>query len=180
MFLRGILFVSVAIASSAWAASPFKSVQMSDFQVVGISIRTNNAVEATSAGLIPKQWAKFYQEGILEEIPNKVDSNIYAVYTDYESDKTGEYTFLIGAKVKAVDKLPPGLNAKTIPAGSYAVFTSEKGPVSQVVPQAWANIWSLEDSKKIHRAYEADFELYDQRALDPKNAQVDIYIGVHQ
>lgn len=28
------------------------------------------------------------------------------------------------------------------------------------------------------RAYVADFEVYDQRAIDPTNASLDIYIGI--
>jgi predicted transcriptional regulator YdeE len=28
------------------------------------------------------------------------------------------------------------------------------------------------------RAYLADYEVYDQRAIDPNNAVVDIYIGI--
>jgi predicted transcriptional regulator YdeE len=46
------------------------------------------------------------------------------------------------------------------------------------VPQAWQAIFKLEDEKKLHRAYQADFEIYDQRSQDPENAQVDLYIGI--
>jgi predicted transcriptional regulator YdeE len=28
------------------------------------------------------------------------------------------------------------------------------------------------------RAFKTDFEIYDQRAADPENAQVDVYIGL--
>jgi len=28
------------------------------------------------------------------------------------------------------------------------------------------------------RAYQADFEVYDQRAQDPKNTSLDIFIGI--
>ena len=47
-----------------------------------------------------------------------------------------------------------------------------------IFPAAWQQIWKLEDLGKLKRTYQADFELYDQRAQDPQNAQVDIYIGV--
>jgi predicted transcriptional regulator YdeE len=28
------------------------------------------------------------------------------------------------------------------------------------------------------RAFQTDFEIYDQRAADPENAQIDVYIGL--
>jgi predicted transcriptional regulator YdeE len=68
--------------------------------------------------------------------------------------------------------------AKRIPAGQYAVLTTDKGPLSQVVPATWQKIFKLEDDRKLKRTYQADFEIYDQRAQDPHNAQLDIYVGV--
>ena len=63
----------------------------------------------------------------------------------------------------------------TIPAATYAVFT-RKGPVAEVVCEAWEYIWQW--SKENKRAFTTDFELYDERALDPNHAQLDIYIAL--
>ncbi len=52
-------------------------------------------------------------ENILANIPNKVDSTIYSVYTDYESDFTKPYTTLIGCKVPDLKSIPKGMAAKT-------------------------------------------------------------------
>jgi predicted transcriptional regulator YdeE len=38
------------------------------------------------------------------------------------------------------------MEKKSIPKGSYAVLTSAPGPVAKVVPEAWKQIWKLEDS----------------------------------
>ena len=119
------------------------------------------------------------KEGLLSKVPNKVDSNILAVYSDYESDANGAYTFLLGARVSSTDNVPSGMVAKKVPAGRYAVFTSEKGFVGKVVPETWSRIWAVPKSAPGgNRAYQADFEAYDQRAADPQNAQVDIYVGI--
>ncbi len=134
--------------------------------------------EATAAGIIPQQWQKFFQEGIQSKIPDKVGSNIYAVYFDYASDHNGEYTYLIGAMVKDGTAPPAGMVAKRIPAGQYAVLTTDKGPLPQVVPGTWQKIFKLEDDRNLKRAYQADFEIFDQRAQDPQNAELDIYVGV--
>ena len=157
-----------------------KKVHQDGFSVVGIQARTTNAKEATGAGEIPKLWQRFFQDGIQHKIPNKVDGTIYAVYTDYASDRNGEYSFVIGVKVEANAKPPAGLVLKKIPAGEYAIVTTDNGPVSKVVPAAWQQIWPQEDKDQLggRRAYKADFEVYDQRAADPQNSQVDIYVGV--
>jgi len=147
------------------------------FTVIGIETRTN-AKEATSEGLIGKQWQRFFSEGIPQRIPNKIDSNFYAVYSHYASDHNGEYSFLIGAKVKEGTSPPSGMVAKRVRTGKYAVITSDKGPFPRVVPAAWMKIFSFEDEGKVKRAYQTDFELYDERAKDPQNGQIDIYIGL--
>ena len=101
-----------------------KLVDEPGFTVVGISSRTSNGKEMSGKGVIPQQWDRFIKEGMLGQIPNKVDSNILAVYTDYESDANGEYTFLIGARVSSADDVPLGMVARKVPAGRYAVFIS--------------------------------------------------------
>jgi len=174
-----ILFSLSTMLISA-ESSPPKAVRQSAFSVLGIEVRTSNAKEATGHGVIGKQWQKFFQEDVLEKIPNKLDSNIYAVYSDYASDHNGEYSLTIGAKVADGSSVPAGLALKTVPAGNYAVLTSDKGPVVKVVTAAWQRVWGLEQKKALGgtRAYKADFELYDQRAANPQDSQVDIYLGL--
>jgi predicted transcriptional regulator YdeE len=65
-----------------------------------------------------------------------------------------------------------------VPAGRYAIFTSERGPVQKVVVETWQRIWFELPSADNLRTYIADFEVYDERASDPANAVVDIYVGV--
>jgi len=167
-------------AAPAGAGVEPRIVEQQEFSVIGIQARTSNAREVTGGGAIPKQWDRFVKEGIADKIPNKADSTIYAVYTDYASDHNGEYDFIIGMKVSSVSDVPPGMVAKRIPSGRFAVITSVKGPVAQVVPKAWQQVWSLEDNKQLGgaRAYKADFELYDQRSQNPQDSQVDLYVGL--
>jgi predicted transcriptional regulator YdeE len=162
------------------AAMEPRIVEQQEFSVIGIRVRTSNAKEVTGGGAIPKQWASFFSEGIADKIPNKVDSTIYAVYTNYASDYNGEYDFIIGMKVSSVSDVPPGMVAKTVPKGKSAVVASAKGPVAQVVPNAWQQVYSLDANKHLGgtRAYKADFELYDQRSQNPQDSQVDLYIGL--
>ena len=149
------------------------------FTVVGISARTSNAKEMTADGAIGKTWDRLFQEGVLAKIPNKADLNIVAVYTDYASDHDGEYTFVLGARVTSDANVPQGMVAKKVPAGKFAVFTSEKGPGPQVVPALWMKIYSLpKTAMGGDRAYQADFEIYDERAMDPQNLVMDAWVGI--
>ena len=113
------------------------------------------------------------------KIPNKADASIVAVYTDYASDHNGEYTYLLGARVTSDAQVPEGMVAKKIPGGKFAVFTSDKGPAPQVVPTTWMKINSLpQNAVGGDRRYRADYEIYDERARDPQNLQVDVYVGI--
>lgn len=156
-----------------------KVVEQAGFSVVGIAVRTSNAKEMTADGVIGKQWGRFMQEGVIGKIPNKSDQSIVAVYTDYASDKDGEYTYLLGARVTSDSEVPAGMVAKKVPGGRFAVFTSEKGVAQKVVPETWMRINSLPKSAAGgDRSYRADFEIYDERARDPQNLQTDVYVGI--
>ncbi len=175
------LAILVAFTSFLWGGmTQTKTVDQKEFTIVGISCRTNNAQEAAGNGVIAKQWDKFYKEGILDKVPNKADPAIYVVYTDYASDKNGDYNYIIGAKVSDASAVPPGMVAETVSAGKYAIVTSERGPIPKIIVEAWQRIWGLEDQAQLggKRAYKTDFEVYDQRARDPQDSQIDIYVGV--
>jgi predicted transcriptional regulator YdeE len=184
-WLSGIAAV-MAICSAA-AVSEMKresdmnprAVQQEEFTVMGISVRTSNAEQATPTAPIGKQRERLFKEGVLAAIPNKADANIVAVYSDYASDKDGEYDYLLGARVTKVENVPEGLTVKNVPAGRYAVFTSERGPVQKVVMAMWQRVWATPKSALGgDRAYKADYEVYDQRAQNPADSVVDLYVSV--
>ncbi len=118
------------------------------------------------------------QQGTTEKIPNRADQNLLAVYTDYENDQNGEYTYLIGARVTSTADVPAGLTLKEIPAGSYAILETEKGPAALILPKIWQQLWSM-SAKDLggQRAFQADYEIYPP-GFDPQNAQVTLHIGL--
>lgn len=152
-----------------------KIIEHEGFSVVGISVRTNNAREATPDGVIAPLWHRFIAGDILSKIPYRASDDVFAVYTDYAEGDAGDYTVVIGARVSAAENMLPGMVAKTVPAGRYAVFTSDLGPPSKVVPETWRRVWA---TPEIRRTYRADFELYDVRGQNPEAAVVDIYVGI--
>ena len=179
LFAGGILGAGISAQSKKGQAMNPKVGEKEAFTVIGIAARTSNAKENTPDGIIGKQWMRLFQEGLLGKIPHKADQNIVAVYTDYASDHNGEYTFILGARVTSDAEFPAGMVARTIPGGKFAVFTSDKGPAAQVVPAAWMKINTLPaGAVGADRVYRADYEIYDERARDPQNSQVDVYVGI--
>jgi predicted transcriptional regulator YdeE len=149
------------------------------FTVIGIGIRTNNASEMTQNGMVPGQWQKFFAGEILAKIPERLDSDILVLYTAYSSDRNGDCDYVIGARVRPGTKAPAGMVTTQVPAGKYAVFTSEKGPVAELTVGVWRKIWAWEDSKSPNsRAYKTDYEVHDARSADPANSQIDVYVGL--
>ncbi|HEY6329887.1 MAG TPA: GyrI-like domain-containing protein [Blastocatellia bacterium] len=149
------------------------------FDVIGVSVRTSNRDEMAGAGKIPKLWHEFSNSGILDRIPDKADDNIIVLYYDYASDKDGEYTYLIGARVTSTANLPTGMSAHHVPPGKFALFTTDEGPAAQVIPKAWQKIWAIPKSQPGgDRIYKTDYEVYGERAHDPQDSQVDIYVGI--
>ena len=147
------------------------------FEVIGIQVRTNNAKEANGDGAIPKQWQRLFAEGILNQIPEKVDQSITVVYSNYAGDWNGDYDYTLGTKVKSGTRPPEGMVSVTVPTGKYLEFESARGPGQTVVPEVWKQIWAyFQDPANPQRDYKADFERYEPS--DPANVQAYIFIRV--
>ncbi len=172
--------LALARTKSAAPAPTPKAVHQRAFFVVGIEARTTAAREASAQGVIPQLWQKFMQEGVLQKIPNKADQNIYAVYSDFANKRSGEYSVVLGARVRSKSRIPEGMVLKTVPAGKYLIFESERGPAMQVIPAAWQKIAALEDQRKLGhtRTYRADYEVYGARAMNPENLRAELHVGV--
>ena len=126
-------------------------------QVAGLPIRTNNAVEQTAAGQIPALWSNFFAQdlfGIDERIQG---TPVYGVYTNYESDHTGDFDVVAGVKVTAAPTTH--LQTVTINAGDYLVFAT-KGEMPQRIIDGWMAVWAYFDDKNapFERLYTTDFE----------------------
>ncbi len=157
-----------------------KIIEKEAIKIIGIEVRTNNKVEMSGQGKISQQWKTFYKEKVLSQIPKKKNPDlVLAVYTDYESDMNGEFSFIIGTEVTDDAEVPEGLTSRRIPSSKYALFSSEKGPIPDIIISIWKHIWSLKPNDiGGNRAYKTDFELYDERSKNPKNAQVDVYLSI--
>jgi predicted transcriptional regulator YdeE len=161
-----------------------ESVKLGDIKLVGISVRTKNQDEFNpETARIGKTFGQFLSQKLGDKIQNPKNPGVlFSVYTNYESNEHGEYTYFLGEEVTHFDDLAilnNGLKCLTISAAKYQKFTTESGPLPGVVVQGWMEIFKMTPKDfGGDRAYQADFEIYDHRAMNPLDAVVDIYIGV--
>jgi predicted transcriptional regulator YdeE len=154
-----------------------------EIKLVGISARTNNAnmfeMNPTN-NKIAATVQQYFHGGLLEKIEHrKIPGVTCCVYTDYESDFTGDYTYFIGEEVEEFTDMTGGFVTHTIPEQIYTKFTNGPAPMPGVCIAMWQQIWQMTpDDFGGQRAYIADFEVYDERALDHQNVILDIYIGI--
>ena len=157
--------------------------QLPVIKLVGITARTSNQLEMNpETAKIGATMQKFFMEGLQSKIANRIEpGRLFAVYTNYESDEHGEYTYFLGQEVSSFEEHSKELEKLTIPAQTYVKFTSNPAPMPAVVIDMWQNIWKMNSSDLGgSRAYIADFEVYDERSHNPQNAVLDIYIGIKQ
>ncbi len=154
--------------------------QLPEIKLVGINVRTSNVLEMNPAtAQIGATMQRFFMDNMQAKILNRKNSGrVFAVYTDYESNEHGPYTYFLGEEVTIFDKLDDGFKTLVISPQNYMKFTSNQGVMPKVVIDMWQAIWKMTESDfDGPRSYLADFEIYDERSHDSNQAVVDIYIG---
>lgn len=138
--------------------------------LIGLELRTHNA-ECSST--MPAHKDRFFKENIPAKIPNKINGDMLALYTDYEGDYTMPYSWILGCEVSSLDQIPEGLVGKVIPASNYAVFTTQ-GAFPQGLIAVWQDVWQ----SGLPRAYTSDFEVYPSDFDPERNPEVKLYIAI--
>lgn len=158
-----------------------ETVFIPELILVGISDRTNNKNEANpETAKISSMIQRYFHQSLATNIPNRTKpGTTYCVYTDYESDEFGDYTYFVGEAVQSGTEVPEDLTKIIIPAQTYVKFTNGPGAMPDVCITAWKDIWSMSsDALGGQRTYGADFEIYDERAQNPHQVELDICIGI--
>lgn len=150
-----------------------QTVKIDPFHLIGISIRTTNE-NGQATQEIAELWGRFLSENLLDKIPNKVNNNIYSLYTDYEGDETQPYTTVLGCSVHSLDDIPEGMIGKSFNGGEYHKSIAKGNLMQGLIVNEWKRIWSL----KLDRSYTADFELFGENAQNPNDAEVEFFVAV--
>ncbi len=127
---------------------------------------------------------KYFGTQSPEKIPNRsTPGTTYCIYTNYESDYTGEYDYFVGEVVNSFEKTPEGFSQLTIPSQHYVKITDGPGKMPEICIQAWQEqVWAMETVPAAlggKRNYLADFEVYDERATNPQKTILDIYVRIN-
>ena len=150
-----------------------EKLKVNGFQVIGISVRTSN-LNGQAKNDIGQLWNRFMSENLMEKIPNIVDESIFALYTDYEGDHTEPYTAVLGYKVSSLATVPEGMKGVKINDAEYTKLVAKGDLTEDAVVNEWLKVWNMD----IDRTYATDFEVYGEKAQNPKNGEADIFVGV--
>lgn len=133
---------------------------------------------------IPDLWAQFNPLG--EQISNRTSPmhgyGICEVDPDFDMGKFNEhteYSELVGVEVAGFKDIPPGMTAKVLSGGKYAVFT-HKGKLERL-SLTYDYIWGTWiPASGCELDFRDDFEFYDERFMgaDHEQSEVDIYIPI--
>ena len=150
-----------------------ENIKVEPFHLIGIAMRTTNENNKGAAD-IAQLWEKFWQEDILNKIPNRIDSTIYSLYTNYEGNHTQPYTTIIGCKVANLDIVPEGMVGQSFEGGSYVKTTAKGNLADGLIVKEWSRIWNM----GLERSFSADFEEFGEKALNPSDAEINFFVAV--
>ncbi|MDG1436364.1 MAG: effector binding domain-containing protein [Rickettsiaceae bacterium] len=157
------------------------NIELPEIKLVGITARTSNANEMNpDMALIGPTINRYFSNNLGEKILDRVKPYMtYCVYTNYASDESGDYTYFVGEEVSSFENVDSIFEKHIIPAQTYIKFECGPGNMPDLCISAWQDIWQMTpDDLGGARSYISDFEIYDQRAIDPENTVLDIYLGV--
>ena len=135
-------------------------VRVEEFIVTGRRARTSNEREMKGEGVIGQLWSSGAPTA----------SPLVAVYSEYESDKDGEYTYLLGRKI-GEDETEPREECFAPWKRAHICICHSPGLFRQKRWSGYGGRFGRWSEGKIRRAYKTDFELYG-------GAGFDLYVGI--
>lgn len=153
-----------------------ESIQLKGFVLAGLNLgHTTENSEGQSNKDCGNLWQRFESEGVASQIPDKIDSSIFAVYYNYEGDYTKPFSYFIGCKIDPDTIVPETMSRLEIPPQTY-LKCEAKGQMPDCISNLWKEIWS----SSIPRLYGFDLEIYDDRSHNWEDAVVEVYLSVKE
>lgn len=156
-------------------------------QLAGYALET--AANGQNLSDIPAFWERYNQENwghMLHEVVKPVHHGEYGACIMNEP-QSEQFTYVIGVEVAHFDDVPEALYRTTLPAATYAVFTTppaqrQDGGFVKAIQGTTKYIFNewFPASGYVYDDHAADFELYDERCYGDENLVMDIYIPVRK
>lgn len=152
--------------------------------IAGYSIRTKSE-EGENMRAIPAFWAAYMADGRCERLHKESFVKNHAEYGACfpENPETGEFIYVIGVAADAEAAKAQGYGAFTVPAATYAVFSTPPCNGENFVPSI-QGLWRFIFNEWFpNSGYEyapgcVDYELYDERCMSENGKVCDICIPV--
>nr|WP_154324541.1 GyrI-like domain-containing protein [Pantoea sp. 201603H] len=150
-----------------------KIVERPVLSLVGVSTRTNNTneIDVTTAKILPL-WRHFYQDIYPEQLSGDV---VYGVYSNYESDASGEFDVTVAVKAQEDENVQTGsmFDKIELAPGRYMVFSGQTGAGNPVF-HLWQQVWQhFEQTGCPHqRCWITDYEIYY------RDGKIELLIGI--
>lgn len=111
--------------------------QLSEIKLVGIATRTATALEFDpKTAQIGAMMQKFFEHKLQDKILHRKNpGRVFAVYTNYETDENGPYTYFLGEELTSFEVIQETFETLVIPEQKYTKFTSTPGKMPEVVIQ---------------------------------------------
>jgi AraC family transcriptional regulator len=138
---------------------PLQTLERPALSVVGMHIETRPLSPD-----IPALWPKFVAR--IDEIASILEPRVSYGVMWQTGGMASPLHYLAAVSVTSVERLPPGLESKVIPAGRYAVFSYPLSGLGQGFDEIFNKLLPSSEFEQI--AGQPLFERYDE-AFDPGN-----------
>ncbi len=151
----------------------YEVVQVQEMLIAGLRARTKNS-DVDMPLTIARLWHDFTAGGIHLSIPHQQGELLYSLYTNYESDESGEYDMVACCEVTTHEGLPEDIYTQVVPAGTYAKFV-----VRGHDPNMMLKFWHELSQMNILRKYTCDYEVYALQA-DPNEKAIEVFVAIQE
>lgn len=158
----------------------YRIESLPSMRIMGFSMKTTT-VEGENSKEIPAFWQQYIQGQWGRTVPGKTNPNVeLGLCTTLHED--GSFLYIIGFEVSESTPVPKELTEYTIPATTYAIFTTPPASETEFVAsiqQTWDDIFTdWFPTSGYEQIAAPDFEWYDERCWPKEGKQIDIYIPV--
>ena len=161
-----------------------KIIAREKFSVIGYELRTS-VIDGVNFKEIPEFWDYYRKNNLAQTIPGKKDETVELGICCNFNAVTKQFSYIIGFETDSIQSAPDHMILKTLPASTYAVFTTPKVKADQFptsIQETTKYIYStwLPQSGYEYNDDASDIEVYDSHSC-PQNheyVRMEIYIPV--